>query len=117
MISFARISAALALAGAIISTPAFAAVDDDTRSVVVRTADLNLSDAAGRATLSRRIANAAAIACGHVDARNLIGSRLAGHCRTDAIANAMPQVQLALSRAAAGTQLASNAIVVRTKAP
>ena len=117
MISFARITAALALAGAIISSPAYAVVLGEARSVTVRTADLNLASQAGRATLSRRISYAATVVCGRVDARNLVASRLAANCRSDAIESAMPQVQLALSAAQAGRQLAANTIAVSAKAP
>jgi len=117
VISFARLTAALALAGAIISTPAYAAIQGDARSVTVRTADLNLSTEAGRAALTRRIGYAATVVCGRADVRDLVAVQATQGCRTAAIDGAMPQVQLALSGAKAGVQLAANTISVTAKAP
>ncbi len=116
MISFARITAALALAGAIISTPAYAAISGEARSVSVRIADLDLASAAGQAALTRRIGHAATLVCGRPDARDLVAVRYSGACRTAAIADAMPQVQLALA-GTKGVQLAANMISVTAKAP
>ncbi len=116
MISFARVTAALALAGAIISSPAYAATMGEARSVSVRTSDLNLSSAAGRAALTRRIGYAATVVCGRPDARDLVAVQDVGECRTAAINGAMPQVQLALANTKAGVQLAANTISVTAKA-
>lgn len=116
MISFARLTAALALAGAIISTPAYAASAGEAQSVTVRTAGLDLDSPVGRAALTRRIVHAAGMVCGHPDERDLYGSQLTKACRTDAIDRAMPQVQLALAAGKAGRQLAANTIAVSARA-
>jgi UrcA family protein len=116
VISFARFTAALALAGAIISTPAYAAPAGEAMSVGVSTAGLDLSSADGRAQLVRRVGYAAAIVCGHPDERDLTATRASKTCRTQAIDDAMPQVQLALSAGKAGHQLAANSIAVMARA-
>jgi UrcA family protein len=116
VINFARLTAALALAGAILSTPAYAAPLGEARSVAVRTADLNLDSSAGRATLTRRINFAAGVVCGHPDERDLVASRLAKTCHSDALESAMPQVQLALANLKAGRQLAANTVSVTARA-
>lgn len=113
MISFARLTAALALAGAIISSPAYAAPAGEAMSVSVSTAGLDLSSPAGRATLTHRIGLAAGIVCGHPDERDLNGTRASKTCRTQAIGDALPQVQLALS---GGRQFAANSIAVTARA-
>lgn len=115
MTHFARFTAALALAGAVLSSPAYAAVDGDARSVTVRLGDLNLDSPAGRASLMQRIAHAAGAVCGRPDQRDLTASRLSSSCRADAVADAMPQVQLALAGGTA-RQLAANTISVTAKA-
>ena len=109
MFNFARFTAALALAGAILSTPAHAAAEP--RSVVVRIADLDRESASGRATLMRRIDHAASAVCGQPDRRDLTASRLAADCHASALEDAMPQVQLALS--GAGPKMAVNVVAVR----
>lgn len=113
---FVRFTAALALAGAIISSPAYAVDLGEARSVAVRIADLDLTGPAGRATLMHRIGNAARAVCGYADARDLIASRLSTVCRTDAIQAAMPQVQLALEASRTGRRLAAANIAVRANA-
>ncbi|WP_404714071.1 UrcA family protein [Sphingomonas sp. MMS24-J13] len=116
MISFARLTAALALAGAIISSPAYAAPAGEAMSVGVPTADLDLSSSAGRATLARRIGHAAGMVCGHPDAIDLIGTQATRTCRTQAIDDASQQVQLALAARDAGRRLAANSIAVTARA-
>lgn len=116
VISFARVTAALALAGAIISTPAYAAPAGEAISMRVSTAGLDLSSAAGQARLTRRVGHAATMVCGHPDERDLDGTRASKICRTRAIDDAMPQVQLALSAGKAGRQLAANSIAVMARA-
>ncbi len=116
MISFAQLTAALALAGAIISTPAYAAPAGETQSVTVRLGDLDLDSPAGRAALTHRITYAVRMVCGHPDERDLIASQLTKTCRADAIDRTMPQVQLALDGRKAGRQLAANTISVTARA-
>jgi len=116
MIRFVARFASLALAGAIISSPAYAAPLGEARSVTVRTADLDLSGPAGRAALTRRISYAAHVVCGRPDERDLVASRLAKTCHADALEGAMPQVQLALAGPKAGRQFAANAISVTARA-
>ena len=115
MTHFARFTAALALAGAILSSPAYAAIGGEPRSVVVRIADLNMNDPLGRATLMRRIDHAAVVVCGRTDSRDLVATQLADTCRAEAVDAAMPQVQLALAGARNG-RFAANAIAVSAKA-
>jgi UrcA family protein len=112
----ARMTAALALAGAVISSPAYARIDSDAKSVTVKTADLNLSAEAGRAVLTRRIKHAAEIVCGRAYPADVRATMETRACRTDAVANAMPQVQLALAKTARGERLAANAISVTARA-
>ena len=116
MISFARFTAALALAGAIISSPAYAAPAGEAMSVAVSTAGLDLSSPAGRSMLNRRIGRAATIVCGHPDALDLVSSQATRTCRTQAIDDATQQVQLALSGEKIGRQLAANSIAVTARA-
>jgi UrcA family protein len=116
MIRLVASFASLALAGAIISSPAYAAPLGEARSVAVRTADLDLSGPAGRAALTRRIGYAATTVCGRADERDLVASRLTKVCLSDAMESAMPQVQLALSGQKAGRQFAANTISVTARA-
>jgi UrcA family protein len=102
----ARIGAALALAGAAISTPAFAALGTETLSVVVPTADLNLASEAGQASLARRIDAAATRICGPADSRNLQFWRATRACHADAVAGAGHQAQLARAGEAKAIRLA-----------
>jgi UrcA family protein len=115
MTRFVAHFASLALAGAIISSPAYAAPLGEARSVTVRTADLDLTGPAGRAALTHRINYAAHVVCGRPDERDLVASRLAKTCHADAMESAMPQVQLALSGPRTGRQLAANTISVTAR--
>lgn len=58
------------------------------RSVTVSHADLDLSNAAGRDTLARRISHAARQVCGTADARDLRGMADRNRCLVDARENA-----------------------------
>lgn len=88
--------AAAACVAATLSTaaPAPAAAADinviapETITVRVSYADLNLANAAGRATLDRRIAGAARSICGSYFPADLEMAVLAKACRQDAIASA-----------------------------
>lgn len=87
--------AAAACVAATLSTaapaPAAAAdivVSPETITVRVSYADLNLANAAGRATLDRRIAGAARSICGSYFPADLEMAVLAKACRQDAIASA-----------------------------
>lgn len=114
MFNFARFTAALALAGAILSSPAYAAPVAEPRSVAVAISDLNLDSPRGRAALLRRIDHAAGLVCGRPDPRDLIASRLADRCHASAVDAAVPQIQLAVAGMTSGRRLAS-AVAVTTQ--
>lgn len=100
---------ALALAAALVSAPAFAAPAGAGMSATVRFGDLDLATDAGATSLRTRIKYAARAVCGgEVDQRDLTAVRAAQACRQVAMASAEPQMQLALSNARSGHQLAAN---------
>ena len=77
------------------------------KSATVRYADLDLTSAAGKETLERRIANAAMAVCGgRPDYRDLTGARAHNRCVAKALETARPSIDLAL-RSAATRQLAA----------
>jgi len=80
---------AAALAGA---TPAFAA--DETVSVTVPYADLDIADPAGAEALSDRIDSAAEKVCSRPDLRNLKAMVAFEECKAAAMADAMEQLSL-----------------------
>src|SRR3954471_2442301 len=90
--------AALAAAAA---SPATASVPRDSATRIVRYADLDLSSAAGRARLDRRIGAAVRAVCG-AEPGDLRGDRDVRACRTAAFAQIVRPVPAAL--AASGTQ-------------
>ncbi len=103
----AAISAALVLAA-----PASA---DGTKSVKVSYADLNLSSAAGRNTLDRRVARTADRICGVALEQHLELQAVAKRCAATARESARPAIELA-HRNAANRQLAARDMSV-TVAP
>jgi len=117
VIHFVRLAAALALAGAAISSPAYAAaVDTDTVRLVIRIADLNLANVEGRSRLAARIDAAATSLCGHADQRDIPMARQAQKCRVQTVADTQPQVALAVSRAMGRQQYAANDITITAHA-
>ena len=89
--SIATALAAAALAGAF-ATPALAA--DETVSVTVAYADLDVADPAGADTLTQRIGTAVEKVCHRPDIRNLKAMVAWEECKADALAGAMEQLSL-----------------------
>ncbi len=89
--SIVTVLAAAALAGGL-ATPAAAA--DETVSVTVAFADLDVADPAGAEALTRRIDSAVAKVCARPDIRNLKAMVAWEECKSDAIAGAMEQLSL-----------------------
>lgn len=89
-----------ALASATVCTPAFAAPV----SASVRTADLNLASAAGRATLERRISAAAKDVCIVEGSRDLKAMIEGNKCYHDAVRAAQGKV----AQLSSGIALARN---------
>lgn len=86
------------LATTAIASPARAA-DMDTNSTTVRYHDLDLTGAAGEATLKRRIARAAKNVCWNADGPTLQDHDRFDACRDSAIAGASPQMNAVIASA------------------
>lgn len=91
-----------------VAAPA-AAAGDDTITMAVRTADLDLARSGDQQRLSRRIETAARSIC-FSGARD-IASRIAeSRCVEQALASAAPQAERAIALATSGRRLASIAV-------
>ena len=95
------LASALATAALIKAVPAFAEPAAESSVSVVRTADLDLSSAAGKRLLEQRIVIAAKAVCDGASAVDLKARNAADECRDDVIAKA---------RTAAAARLASGYI-------
>ena len=93
--------AALAAASALVVPTVSHA--EDSNSVRVSYADLNLGTTFGQTKLQRRIAYAAETVCDTADARDLNILRAVRACRTGAVADAQPAYLAAVARARHGT--------------
>ncbi len=102
LISIALTASALVAAPAIAESPAGPVVQ-----TTVSYADLNLSSAAGRATLDSRIKGAARSVCGSPKAATLAEHTSIRDCREGAINGANAQLELVLASRGAGTVLAA----------
>ena len=89
--SIVTVLAAAALAGGL-ATPAVAA--DETVSVTVGFADLDVADPAGADALTQRIDSAVDKVCARPDMRNLKAMVAWEECKSDALAGAMEQLSL-----------------------
>jgi UrcA family protein len=89
--SIATILAAAAIAGSF-AAPAVAA--DETVSVTVAYADLDVADPAGADVLTQRIDTAVEKVCHRPDMRDLKGMVAWEECKSDALAGAMEQLSL-----------------------
>jgi UrcA family protein len=76
---------------------------EETNSVRVSYADLNLASGVGQHTLQRRIVGAARTVCVIEDSRELALARATNECRGDAIASAQPAYDAAVAAARRGT--------------
>ena len=91
---FAQTAAALALATAMLATPAVQAADSRPASVQVRVNDIDLSTSAGHDRLMDRVSTAAASVCvNHQERRTGIQEQAYRACRADAISAVTPQLQ------------------------
>jgi len=101
----AALAASLTAGAAQAQAPAAAA--DDTYSVAVRSADLNLASASGLATFRGRVRAAAAHACGDAKVSPLVEATQIAQCRAGFERSAEGRVSLASIRqdtAVAGTR-------------
>lgn len=106
-----RTLVSLSLACAFAATPALAT--PETQSKIVRFADLDLATPAGERALRGRIWRATALVCGDADLRDLRATSAVNACRTIAMANAAPQVQVAIANARSGkAYYAANSVKV-----
>ena len=87
-LAFAGALAALAFTTAAIAAPA----SDSVPQITVRYDDLNLASQSGVATLYSRISVAAHAVCPSSDIRDLRASSASAHCRAEAIARAVNEV-------------------------
>jgi UrcA family protein len=93
--------AALAVASAFVLPTVSQA--EESNSVRVSYADLNLGSTAGQHVLQRRIAGAARTVCVIEDSRELALRTATNACRGDAIASAEPAYEAAIAAARHGT--------------
>ena len=89
--------AALAVAAALVVPTVSHA--QDTRSMTVSYADLNLTSELGQDRLQRRVGLAASYVCGQADTRDFSWARAVQLCRSDAIDGAQPAVLAAINNA------------------
>jgi|KBSSwiStaDraftv2_1062776.scaffolds.fasta_scaffold99336_3 UrcA family protein len=68
-----------------------------TNTLIVRTADLDLSTLAGRSALDHRLVNAAIEACGNAADVDLAGHNAVRHCRHDVLAEARAKADQAIA--------------------
>ena len=96
---------ALVVAGLFAAAPAASAAGDDydTQTKMVSTHGLDLTSAAGQATLHRRILMAAVSVCGRDEPYNLKSIAEYDQCREQAVADASAQARVLIARARAST--------------
>ncbi len=82
-------------------------LQDDTRSMAVSYADLDLRQEAGVRTLSRRIKHAAQTVCDVSSAMDVSSNWAARRCYRQSVARAMGAVEVAVARKRSDQQLAS----------
>jgi len=82
---------ALATAALIKAVPVFAEPVPAQNVSIVRTADLDLSNKAGRAALDHRLVVASYEVCGTPSDADLVGKNKARECRADVLASARAQ--------------------------
>ncbi|MDB5737930.1 MAG: UrcA family protein [Sphingomonas bacterium] len=107
---FARTLLSFALVGTFAATSALAA--PARQSTIVRTADLDLATNTGEQALRTRIARAVSVVCGDVDQRDLNAMASMTACRAIAMANAAPQMEVAIANAHNGKAYAANNVKV-----
>ena len=97
MVKAVPAAAALAVAAALVVPTVSHA--QDTRSITVSYADLNLTSGIGQDRLQRRVDLAASYVCGQADTRDFDWAREVRLCRTAAIDGAEPAVLAAINNA------------------
>lgn len=97
----------LAGAGALIAAATLvlptASQAEESNSMRVSYADLNLASTAGQGILQRRMAGAAKVVCVIEDSREIALRSATNNCRSDAVARAWPAYEAAVSNARRGT--------------
>jgi len=97
---FAQTAAKFAFVTAVLAASPAALFAAEPSSVQVRLSDLDLASAAGHATLMGRVHQAAAAVCGGDEAHRSLGDQQTYlTCRSETIANAMPQLHAAIAAA------------------
>lgn len=112
-----NVSIVLAAGAATIAVPASAAEVGTAKSVIVRHGDLDLTTDGGVDTLNRRVSTAARSVCGTFHAADLAAKQNVLACRKVALNGALTNVELAVSAARSGQQLAANAVTVGNAVP
>ena len=90
---------ALATAAVIKAAPAVSEPTASRNTSIVKTSDLDLSTAKGRAALDHRLVNAAYEVCGSASDADLAGKNAVRECRTDVLASARARSQQLATRA------------------
>jgi UrcA family protein len=96
MLKSTGLAALIALGACAVATPSFA---NDTAKVLVKTTDLDLTDAKDRARLDRRIKKAARSICGGNGSRSLNDKNLQNMCVESIVDRTQADVRLALAKA------------------
>ena len=97
---FAAVGALLAAATLVVPTASQA---DETNSMRVSYADLNLASKAGQGVLTHRIVHAARVVCVIEDSREMALRSATNDCRSDAVARAWPAYEAAVGAARRGS--------------
>jgi UrcA family protein len=108
-------AAALVVASALVVPTVSQA--EESNSVRVSYADLNLASGTGQHTLQRRIANGARVVCVIEDSKELGLASATNACRGDAIASAQPAYEAAVAAARHGTVEVTGAAAIVVAAP
>jgi UrcA family protein len=108
---FAAAGALLAAATLVLPTASQA---EDSNSMRVSYADLNLASTAGQGVLQHRMVGAAKIVCVIEDSREIALRSATNSCRSDAVARAWPAYEAAVSRARRGsvTVIDASALII-----
>ncbi len=104
---FAKTAAMIALTTAVLAASPAAVFAATPTSVQVRLGDLDLASEAGHAALMSRVHQAAAAVCGGDEAHRSLGDlQTYLTCRSETVANAMPQLTAAFASAEHSEQYA-----------
>lgn len=98
---------ALLSAALLLTAIPLAANAGETRSITVRSGDLNLASEAGRAAFQHRVARAVAEVCGPTFGRTTEQVQAYASCAKTAQANAAPQMDAMVAAAKSGKKIAA----------